>query len=385
MATLSIPHSFVPGTPALASEVNANFQAVVSWTQGQISTDNFGILGARSVALPSSPTLAILSLAQTSSNIALNISNSGTESALAISQSGALANGKGAILINSPSNQTTSGAAELLMTLNTNSSIPAILVNHGAVQTMSLTRTQLNLYASALQLSGTAVTFFTNAFQASSSQLLLFNSAIELNNARVKLPVRTTAERNAVTQEGSVLYNSDKKELAFRTNSTWIPASTPTGCVQMFAGSTAPQGWLYCNGQAVSRTTYADLFAVIGTTYGSGDGSTTFNVPNFVGIFPRGAAMSGTTTQVISGITYTGGSLNDKQTDQIQNHKHVQLDPAGGTRQIVEVQTQAGGGTFVNVYRGIENSTWNTGELSTGRTGNETRPANISIAYIIKA
>jgi len=105
MATLTIPHSFVAGTPALASEVNANFQAVVSWTQGQISTDNLGILGARSVALPSSPTLAILSLAQTSSNIALNISNSGTESAVAISQSGTLASGKAAILINSPSNQ----------------------------------------------------------------------------------------------------------------------------------------------------------------------------------------------------------------------------------------------------------------------------------------
>lgn len=195
MATLTIPHAFVAGTPALASEVNANFQAVVSWTQGQISTDNLGILGARSVALPSSPTLAILSLAQTSSNIALNISNSGTESALAISQSGALANGKGAILINSPSTQSTVGAAEILMTLNTNSSIPALLVKHGAVETLSATKDEFDLFA----------------------------SAVEISAARLKLPVRTTAQRNAVTQEGSILYNTSLKNIAFYNGVSWAP------------------------------------------------------------------------------------------------------------------------------------------------------------------
>ena len=54
----------------------------------------------------------------------------------------------------------------------------------------------------------------------------------------------------------------------------------PTGCVQAFAGNTTPQGWLLCDGSAVSRTDYAALYAVIGTTYGAGDGSTTFNLPN---------------------------------------------------------------------------------------------------------
>lgn len=151
MATLIIPHTFVAGTPALASEVNANFQAVVGWTQGQISTDNFGILGARSIALPSAPTLAILSLAQTSSNIALNITNSGTDSSIVINQSGALATGKAAILLNSPSTQTTVGAAEVAMNLATNSTIPALLINHGATPTMSLTKTQLSLFNGAVQ------------------------------------------------------------------------------------------------------------------------------------------------------------------------------------------------------------------------------------------
>lgn len=57
----------------------------------------------------------------------------------------------------------------------------------------------------------------------------------------------------------------------------------PLGIVMPYAGSTAPSGYLLCYGQAVSRTTYADLFAIIGTTYGSGDGSTTFNVPDLRG------------------------------------------------------------------------------------------------------
>ena len=62
-----------------------------------------------------------------------------------------------------------------------------------------------------------------------------------------------------------------------------IAAETPPALVLDYAGSSAPTGYLLCDGSAVSRTTYADLFAIIGTTYGEGDGSTTFNVPNLVG------------------------------------------------------------------------------------------------------
>ena len=68
----------------------------------------------------------------------------------------------------------------------------------------------------------------------------------------------------------------------------------PKGCVQAFAGSTTPQGWLLCDGSAVSRTDYAALFAVIGTTYGTGNGSTTFNLPNLVDKFIQGNTKSGT-------------------------------------------------------------------------------------------
>ena len=78
---------------------------------------------------------------------------------------------------------------------------------------------------------------------------------------------------------------------------TWLIQPTseaPTGVVQAFAGSTTPSGWLLCDGSAVSRTDYANLYAVIGDTYGAGDGSTTFNLPNLVDKFVEGSATAGT-------------------------------------------------------------------------------------------
>lgn len=74
-------------------------------------------------------------------------------------------------------------------------------------------------------------------------------------------------------------------------------ASVPTGSISQFGGSTAPIGWLLCDGSAVSRTTYAALFGVISTTYGSGDGSTTFNIPDLRG---RVAVGLGTNASVSS-------------------------------------------------------------------------------------
>ena len=83
-------------------------------------------------------------------------------------------------------------------------------------------------------------------------------------------------------------------ETRISTAETRISAAVPTGVVQAFAGNTLPNGWLLCDGSAVSRTDYAALYAVIGTTYGAGDGSTTFNLPNLVDKFVEGSATAGT-------------------------------------------------------------------------------------------
>lgn len=81
-----------------------------------------------------------------------------------------------------------------------------------------------------------------------------------------------------------------------------IYADAPLGAILSYGGDAAPTGWLLCDGSAVSRTTYAQLFEVIGTKYGPGDGSTTFNLPNGVSgaeLYPVGDAGSG-----ISGSVY---------------------------------------------------------------------------------
>lgn len=67
----------------------------------------------------------------------------------------------------------------------------------------------------------------------------------------------------------------------------------PIGTIFAFAGNDIPKGYLPCNGSAISRETYADLFEVIGTTYGSGDGSTTFNLPNLTDKFIQGSDTAG--------------------------------------------------------------------------------------------
>jgi microcystin-dependent protein len=66
------------------------------------------------------------------------------------------------------------------------------------------------------------------------------------------------------------------------------PVNFPTGCVLPYAGTTAPEGWLLCDGDAVSRTDFAALFAVVSTAHGIGDGATTFNVPDYRYQVPRG-------------------------------------------------------------------------------------------------
>ena len=89
------------------------------------------------------------------------------------------------------------------------------------------------------------------------------------------------------------------------------------GIVMPFAGTTAPQGCLLCDGSAVSRTTYSKLFGVIGTTYGPGDGATTFNLPNLSGRVVIGVSSS-------HAIGTTGGSESVTLTDeQLPEHTHV--------------------------------------------------------------
>ena len=95
-------------------------------------------------------------------------------------------------------------------------------------------------------------------------------------------------------------------------------AGVPTGAVQAFAMTTVPSGWLACDGSTVSRTDYADLFALIGTAFGEGDGSTTFALPNLQDQFVLGL---GTTYATIAA---TGGEVTHTlTTDEMPAHTHA--------------------------------------------------------------
>jgi microcystin-dependent protein len=91
---------------------------------------------------------------------------------------------------------------------------------------------------------------------------------------------------------------------------------TPVGAGMIWYTNTAPANWLICDGTAVSRTTYGALFAVLGTTYGTGNGSTTFNLPDLRQRFPMGKAASGTGNSLAG----TGGAID--HTHSVPAHYH---------------------------------------------------------------
>jgi microcystin-dependent protein len=107
----------------------------------------------------------------------------------------------------------------------------------------------------------------------------------------------------------------------------------PAGAIMAFGGVSAPTGWLLCDGSAVSRATYADLFAAIGTTYGVGNGTTTFNLPDLRQRFPLGKASSGTG----SVLGQAGGAIDHSHsvslaTANLPSHAHTfsATTPSGG-------------------------------------------------------
>lgn len=138
-------------------------------------------------------------------------------------------------------------------------------------------------------------------------------------------------------------------------------AAGTSGDIKMRADSAVPAGWLECDGAAVSRATYAALFAAISTTYGVGDGSTTFNLPDLRGEFPRGWDHG-------RGVD-VARALGSAQSDQLKAHTHTVGDTANDGRQDAS-QAQ-----------------WRTSGTggSTGSTGGaETRPRNVAVMFVIK-
>ena len=116
--------------------------------------------------------------------------------------------------------------------------------------------------------------------------------------------------------------------------SGWVssaPNYVPTGGMMMWGTASAPTGYLLCNGAAVSRSTYSALFAVLGTAYGSGDGSTTFNLPDFRDRFPVGA-----------GTTYSANSTGGSANATLVSHTHTATSTDAGHTHNIQVSNISG-------------------------------------------
>jgi hypothetical protein len=150
----------------------------------------------------------------------------------------------------------------------------------------------------------------------------------------------------------------------------------PVGCVVDWLTETPPAGWFECDGSAKSRTTYASLYAVIGTMYGVGDGSTTFNLPDFRGKFRRGwdhaaAVDPDRATRTDRGDGVVGDHVGTKQADGLGEHYHLQ--------NYADIPYAAGGNTGYGL-----GGTPSGGLFTQNSGGNETRPINVNVMAIIR-
>lgn len=182
----------------------------------------------------------------------------------------------------------------------------------------------------------------------------------------------TSADKAANADKAASADNATNAERA--VNADKAGNGVPAGTMLAWAGpeSTLPSGYLPCYGQAVSRTQYADLFKAIGTVWGAGDGSTTFNLPYTAGQFLRGADLTrGDDPDAATRIAkYTGGATGgvtgSYQADEAQMRARV----GNGSRGL-----GWGGNYQIGWYAESTNETIG---------GNETRPKNVAVEYIIK-
>jgi len=196
--------------------------------------------------------------------------------------------------------------------------------------------------AEVVRVTGISTDTFTivRAQESSAARTVIIGDQISAN---ITVKTLTDAENPMTGVTGGVLPAStdvvvvDVLEIA-ATDTLETPATSTleiepiinylVGEIKLFAGSQIPAGWFLCNGQTVSRTTYSGLFRVIGTTFGAGDGSTTFTLPDFRGRLPIGAGTgtaTGATAQTLGSQPTTGAG--GEQTHQLTvaelaAHKH---------------------------------------------------------------
>lgn len=166
------------------------------------------------------------------------------------------------------------------------------------------------------------------------------------------------------------------------------PSPVPTGAWVPYGGSSAPTGWLLCDGSAVSRATYAALFAILGTTYGGGDGSTTFNVPDMREKAPYGYLLGSTQCGTL-GADF--GAIDHTHTGPSHTHQvTVPRDNWGSAAEVphtvngrIRVSNTGGAGPDATGYFATADQVVNSAAGGTGATG-AGNPPGLVCHFIIK-
>ncbi len=167
------------------------------------------------------------------------------------------------------------------------------------------------------------------------------------------------------------------------------PSVIPAGTIMAYGGSIAPTGWLLCDGSTVSRTTYAGLYTAVGNNFGSGNGSTTFNLPDFRGRFLRGVDGAAsidpdkaTRTAMNSGGS-AGNNVGSVQTGIIESHSHTFSASTFSADNQATSNNRISSGSSTIWCSTCPANVANTASIQSSG-GGETRPVNAYVLYIIK-
>lgn len=241
---------------------------------------------------------------------------------------------------------------------------------------------------------------WTVAFQPSDTSLLKVNNLADVPDkaqARINLGIATTefydgryllksANLVDVPNKATARGNLDVYSRSEVYTKSEVEGLLGTGMIAYFAGTTAPTGWLIANGQAVSRTVYASLFVYIGTMYGPGNGTTTFNLPDLRGEFIRGLDLG-------RGID-PSRTLGSIQLSQNISHTHVASTDQAGLHNHTSVARDTPSPDGKGIAEGRGNGDWNEPTTDSGlhnhvvtvsaSGGSEARPRNIAFLPCIK-
>ncbi len=232
---------------------------------------------------------------------------------------------------------------------------------------------------SAISGDSPAVTNVASAFGSSNAFLgvtVTFSNGVAISSPSEILPRQQLLSVPFAVQAQSAM----QAQVSFSLVTNLAYALCPAGSVMAYMGTIAPPGWLMCDGSLVSRSQYAALFSIIGTSSGSGDNSTTFDLPDLRAMFLRGVTGSRSDSFADPDVAsrsaaFAGGNAGNAvasiQMDMFASHTHDMAGSSGGT---VYQADQFVGGRILN-----------SGAYPTGGTGgNETRSKNVYVNYIIK-